>query len=433
MLRPYSATQSTVAPMTHPRRVLHVLEATIGGTKRHLLELAPGLRALGWDVEITAPRLRSASHGDVSFWDDMRAAGVPLHELPMRRATLSAANAAAAWRLARLIRTGGYAIVHAHSSVAGAVARPATLLSRLPAPPLPRAAPHHSSLTTHHSSLITHHSSLITHYSSPKLVYTPHGYAFLNPGSAARRGLYLAVEQALGRLTDRLIALSPTEAEATLANHIVPPARLATIPLGIDPAALPTDAEARQVRQRQGWGDAPVVATISRMTPQKDPLTRLRTAKIVADARPDVRFVWIWGGEMEAEVHAEAARLGLDNRIAFLGHRPDARALIAAADVFLLTSRFEGLPYSVIEALACGTPVVATDVVGTRDLIRHGTTGLLAPPATPPALAAHILHLVAHPTDAHRLAAAGQADALTRFSIRAMIDQTAHLYEDLLA
>lgn len=403
-------------------RVLHVLEATIGGTKRHLLELAPGLRALGWDVEVAAPRVRSASHGDVSFWDDMRSAGVPLHELPMRRAALAPANAAALWRLSRLIRSGSYAIVHAHSSVGGALARPAAVLSsvsgtggqskiRGPAragDPGARAS------------------------GRSRIVYTPHGYAFLTPGSPARRRLYLSIEQALGRITDRLIALSPTEAEATLTNAIVPPERLATIPLGIDPDALPTDEEAQRFRQAEGWGGAPVVATISRMTPQKDPLTWLRTARLVADARPDVRLVWIWGGEMEAEVRAEARALGLAGRIDFLGHRPDARALIAAADVFLLTSRFEGLPYSVIEALACGTPVVATAVVGTRDLVRQDETGLLAPAGDASALAAHVVRLLNDSAEARRLADAGKTDILGRFSVQRMVEDTAALYESLL-
>ena len=394
--------------MTRPR-VLHVLEATIGGTKRHLLELAPGLRALGWDVEVAAPRVRSEAHGDVSFWDDMRAAGVPLHALPMRRAALHAANAAAIWHLTRLIRWGNFAIVHAHSSVAGALARPATLFAGSGAGQSKIQNP------------------------KPKIVYTPHGYAFLIPGSLAKRRLYLAAEQALGRVTDRLIALSSTEAEATLAHRIVPPQRLVTIPLGIDASALPTEEEVQQTRANEGWGIAPVVATISRMTPQKDPLTWLRTARLVADARPDARFVWIWGGEMEEDVRTEARALGLEGRVQFLGHRPNARALIAAADIFLLTSRFEGLPYSVIEALAGGTPVVATDVVGTRDLIGHGETGLLAQAGDALALADHVLHLLNDGAEAVRLARSAKSETLNGFSVHRMVEQTSALYESILS
>jgi glycosyltransferase involved in cell wall biosynthesis len=135
---------------------------------------------------------------------------------------------------------------------------------------------------------------------------------------------------------------------------------------------------------------------------------------------------------MEAEVRALAQSLGIADRIDFLGHRADARSLIAACDIFLLTSAFEGLPYSVIEALASAVPVVATDVVGTRDLIQHEHTGLLAPTGDDAALAHYVLQLLSEPARARRLAAAGQADVLARFSIQAMVQQTAALYQSLL-
>ena len=76
------------------------MEATIGGTKRHLLDLAVGLRRAGWDVEVACPRVRDEAHGDVSFWDDLCAAGVPAHAIPMRRRPLTTANATAVWSLA---------------------------------------------------------------------------------------------------------------------------------------------------------------------------------------------------------------------------------------------------------------------------------------------------------------------------------------------
>lgn len=113
-------------------RVLHVLEATIGGTKRHLLDLARGLRARAIHIEVACPRVRDQHHGDVSFWDDLERAGVPTHEIPMTRRPLTAANAASIGRLASVIRRGAYDVVHAQSSIAGALARPAAHLVRPP-------------------------------------------------------------------------------------------------------------------------------------------------------------------------------------------------------------------------------------------------------------------------------------------------------------
>jgi glycosyltransferase involved in cell wall biosynthesis len=377
-----------------------VMEATIGGTKRHLLELARGLRAAGWEAEVACPRVRDAAFGDVSFWEDLAAGGVPAHEVAMERRLLSATNARAVGALATLIRRGRFDIVHAHSSIAGALARPAARLAG-------RAG------------------------RRPRTVYTPHGFAFLTPGSAARRRLLLTAERALGRITDRLIAVSPTEAEHAVAWGVVPLRKVETIPNGVD-LSRPTGPEERgAIRRREGWDGAPVVGTVARMTPQKDPETWLAVASRLAAARPDVRFVWVWGGEQEQHVRRRAREMGLEGRLEFAGYREDARQLLGAFDVFLLTSRFEGLPYTPIEALASGTPVVATDVVGTRDVVRHGETGLLAPPGDVDALAGRVARLLEDGELAGRLAGAGREDVRNRFSLQAMVARTAALYESL--
>jgi glycosyltransferase involved in cell wall biosynthesis len=384
------------------------MEATIGGTKRHLLELARGLRGAGWEVEVACPRVRGAAFGDVSFWDDLAAAGIPTHEVAMERRPLSAVNALAARRLAGLLGRRRFDVVHAHSSIAGAVARLALLFS--------------GALT----------GALSGGRHRPRLVYTPHGLAFLTPGSAPRRHFYLAVERALGLVTDRLIAVSPTEATAATEHGVVPPERVVTVPNGVDLGDLASPARRAAVRRAEGWGGGPVVGTVARMTPQKDPQTWLAVAARLAAERPEARFVWVWGGEEEPEVRRRAGDLGLEGRLIFPGYRADARHLLGAFDVFLLTSRFEGLPYTPIEALAAGTPVVATDVVGTRDVVRDGETGLLAPPGDVAALAAQVARLLDDGALARRLAVAGRADVLARFSLEAMVARTAATYEALL-
>ena len=380
-------------------RVLHVMESTIGGTKRHLLELAQGLRASGCEAEVACPRVRGEAFGDVSFWDDLAAAGIPGHEVPMERRPLAPANLRATRTLAALLRRGRFDVVHAHSSIAGAVARPAAVLAGRP---------------------------------RPRVVYTPHGFAFLTPGSAGRRRTFLAVERLLGRVTDRLVAVSPTEAEAAVAFGIVPRERVATIPNGVDLPEPPDPERRAVVRRREGWNGARIVGTVSRMTAQKDPATWLAVAARVAAGYPDVRFVWVWGGEQEAEVRRRAAALGLHDRLSFPGYRPDARELVGAFDVFLLTSRFEGLPYTPIEALSAGTPVVATDVVGTRDVVRQGETGLLGPAGDVDALARQVSRLLDDPALAAKLAAAGREDVRRRFSVQAMVAQTVAAYESVV-
>ena len=375
-----------------------VMEATIGGTKRHLHELSVGLHARGWHVEVACPRVRAEAHGDTSFWDDLSVAGIPLRPLPMERKVASRVNVEAIGTLARMIREASPRIdvVHAHSAIGGAVARLAVLVAGLWG-------------------------------RRPAVVYTPHGFAFLD-GSPARRRGFLAVERILGLTTDRVIGVSPTEAEVAWRRRVVPRERAVAIPNGIDPTTMPTSADGVRARAEEGWDTSPVVMTVARMTPQKDPSTWLRVAARIAASRSDVRFVWVWGGETAQEVRDEAHRLGIADRVDFVGYRPDARRLVAGANVFLLTSRFEGLPYSLIEALAVGVPVVATDVTGTRDVVRHGVTGLLSPAGDVEGLASHVLSMLRDPKRAAALATAGREDVVQRFSIDTMVEATASVY-----
>ncbi|MCX5988370.1 MAG: glycosyltransferase, partial [Chloroflexi bacterium] len=152
-----------------------------------------------------------------------------------------------------------YDVVHAHSSIGGAVTRIAAQI-------VPRSM-------------------------RPKVVYTPHGFAFL-AGSAFRRSVFRLIERLLGLATDRMIAVSPTEADVAVEHGVVPRDRVVAIPNGIDPSVMPRPEHRDDVRAREGWGDAPVVMTVARMTPQKDPGTWLRVAARIAAACTDVRFVW---------------------------------------------------------------------------------------------------------------------------------------------
>ena len=386
-----------VAPA--PVRVLMVMEATIGGTKRHLLELAYGLRQLGCDVSIACPRIRDESHGDTSFWDDVSRAGIPVSELPMERGVWSLANIVAVRRLAGLLHGDRYDVIHAHSSIGGAVARVA--------------------------------SQVVPRSRRPMVVYTPHGFAFL-AGGVVRRTVFRLIERLLGLVTDRMIAVSPTEADVAVEHGVVGRDRVVAIPNGVDPSVMPGPEHRDEVRAREGWGHAPVVMTVARMTSQKDPGTWLQVAARIAAARDDVRFVWVWGGDQQEMVRAEATRLGLSGRIDFLGYREDARELVSASTVFLLTSRFEGLPYVLVEALAMQVPVVATDVTGNRDVVRHGVTGLLAPVGDVEALTGHVLSLLDDRERAVALGLAGKRDVEDRFSIAQMVARTLATYRDVM-
>jgi len=376
--------QTKVNRVISPRlRVLEVLEATIGGTKRHVLDILAGLsRSEVVEVEVACPLVREEHHGDTSFVDDARALGVRVHLVPMVREINPRRDITALLALARIIRLGRFDVVHTHSSKAGALGRAAARLSGALG-------------------------------NRPRTIYTPNGFAFLSPGSPRRARAYTTLERFFGhRATDCLIAVSEDERQEAIRRNIAPAERIRVIHNGVDPVTLPTEARADEKRRELGWGERGetiVVGAVGRLTLQKDPATWIAAAALVLSQRPDLRFVWIGGGELEAEIRTLARERGItDEQFQLFGYRTDARELIRAFDIFALSSLYEGLPYVLVEALAMERPVVATSCSGNRDLIQDGVTGHLVPPENPAGLAERILHLVDHPEDRARLARGGR-------------------------
>jgi len=182
-------------------------------------------------------------------------------------------------------------------------------------------------------------------------------------------------------------------------------------------------------------GESVVVGTVARMTPQKDPFTWLRAAARAAQARADLRFVWIMGGELEREVRALASELGLerDQRLQFLGYREDAREVIAAMDLFMLSSVFEaGLPYVLMEAMAIERPIVATAASGSRELIADGVNGFIVPPGDAAALADRVVRLAADAELRQRLGQAARALVLERCTTTRQVADTLNVYYELV-
>lgn len=405
-----TAPELGVGPAVRPVRVLHVLEATIGGTKRHLVDLLTGLRERpDLQLEVASPLVRDEHHGDTSFVADVQALGIPVHLVSMRRSIDPRSDGPALARLAMLIRRGRYDVLHLHSSKAGALGRAAAWLAFLDVPKR-----------------------------RPKIIFSPHGFAFLIPGSPARAHLYASIERALGRLTDCLVAISEDERNEALQRAIVPLGRTRVVRNGVTPEALPYLSQGEAKRRSMGWGDrgaTTVIGTVGRMTPQKDPFTWLTAAARALVRQPGLRFVWIMGGELEHEVHALARSLGLDRdgRLQFLGYRADARELIAAMDVFALSSVFEaGLPYVLMEAMALERPVVATACSGSRELIHDGINGYLVPPGDAEALADRMVHLAADAVLRRSLGQAGSQLVLQLCTTSRQVGDMHQLYRQVL-
>jgi glycosyltransferase involved in cell wall biosynthesis len=261
----------------------------------------------------------------------------------------------------------------------------------------------------------------------PRLVHTFHGHVLEGYFQRALERGIVDVERRLARRTDALVAVSPEVRDSLLELGIGTPDRFHVIPLGFDLSAHRTvDGRSGALRERLGLADQPLVGIIGRLAPIKDHATLLQAMTRV----PGAHLAVIGDGELRPALEAMVQDLGLSSRVHFTGWWRDIPSAMADLDLVALSSRNEGTPVALIEAAACGRPVIATDVGGVRSVVANGETGQLVPPRDPVALAQGITDLLA---DEQRAALFG-AEARRRsgrFDHARLVDDLRRLYESL--
>lgn len=232
-----------------------------------------------------------------------------------------------------------------------------------------------------------------------------------------------------GRRVDGFIAVS-TEVGAAVRRAYRPPAdRLFVIPNGVDVDRYGTEVDRGAVRERLGISEtAPLAIVVAKLMEQKGHAVLLDALASLGHDATDLHTVLVGDGDLRADLEAQARRLGLDGRVHLVGARSDIPDLLAASDLFILPSRWEGLPMALLEALASRLPVIASSVSGTREVIEHGTHGLLVSPGDPRALADAIARMRADPQGAARMGVAGRHRVEDCYSADAHARQHASLY-----
>jgi len=268
----------------------------------------------------------------------------------------------------------------------------------------------------------------------PVVVHTVHGWSFNDVQPPATRRTYLEAERAMARLTDRIVCVSRADRNRGLDAGIGHRSQYRILRSGIDPTLYRAAPGARdRVRASLGVGpDELVVGSIANFKPQKGPLDFVEAARLARLQNPRLRFVFVGDGELRTEVERAVAGASLGTAFQLLGWRDDVADLLAAMDVFLLTSLFEGLPRVVLQAVAASVPVVATDTGGVGEVLVDGKTGRLVPPANPAAAAAAVVALAGDPGLRRRLADAATAVLGTEFDIRRMVRDLEAVYDELL-
>jgi glycosyltransferase involved in cell wall biosynthesis len=269
----------------------------------------------------------------------------------------------------------------------------------------------------------------------PLVVYTFHGFAAPHY-PAPRRQLLLAVERFLAGFTSRWICVSNAERQSLFRAGLADPHRIAVIWNGIDVTQF---ANVRRHRHSARLElDIPqnafVLTTICRLYRPRDFPTLLRAFRVVQSRMPQAQLLIVGDGPLRVQVEQDIASLSLQDCVHLLGMRRDVPHILGATDLFVLSSRgWEGLPLSVLEAMAASLPVVASDAGGTREAVMDGQTGYLFAPGDAAALAQHLQSLAQDPVMAHHMGQQGRARVKQHFTRDRMVRETAALYGRLLS
>ncbi|HTR51243.1 MAG TPA: glycosyltransferase, partial [Kofleriaceae bacterium] len=352
----------------------------VGGQERVALDLAIGQQQRGHRV--TAISL--APPPDGAMLDEFREHAVAAERVAKR----DGLDVTLVPRLVRVLRARRAEVVHTHN--------PLPLIYAAPAARLAGAA----------------------------AIHTKHG---VNPGSRGHR----ALRRAAAQLVHAFVAVSDTTAEQARAQRDAPVARMHTIANGIRLDRYRPDPDARAAaRVELGLADAWVVGTVGRLDEHKNQALLVRAMAPHLSER--VRLVIVGDGPSRADVEAAVAALPDPGRVVLTGRRMDVPRLVPAFDVFALSSRTEGLPLVVPEAMAVGLPIVATAVGGLPGVVDDGETGLVVP-VDAAALSAALGRLVSDPDLARAMGRRARAVALARYSADRMVDAYLALYAGAVA
>lgn len=345
-----------------------------GGTGEQVAAICNGLDPARFSVSLVF----AARGADPDAYRAKCAGAKAAYFVPeMTREIAPASDAAALRRLRRLFAEHRPDVVHAHSSKAGVLARVAAKAAGV-----------------------------------KTIYYSPHGYGFLmRDRPAASRALYKALERVMGRIGET-VAVSPSEAAVARSLTSRPVHVVSDAYLGDFPARLPHDGL--------------VVGSCGRLTAARDPDAWVLLAQRLTDSRNGLRMLWVGGGEDEAKVRVNLENMNLTAKTEVTGWLPaeEARRRLAGVDIFVHYSKWDALPNAVLEALAAGAAVVASDIPGNRDAV--GDAGVLVRDEV--ALLEACQRLIDRPDERLRLGAAGRERVRREFSRERQLDALSRLY-----
>jgi glycosyltransferase involved in cell wall biosynthesis len=375
-----------------PMRVLHIVgESRFGGAAKIIVGLGHVAQAEGWQVDILAT-------------DPMIQQIVTQHGLGLVKLDVIRREIRPLWdfgglvRLHRFLRQEPYQIVHTHTSKGGFVGRLAAKLAGV-----------------------------------PLILHTAHGFAFHEGSPVRTRRIYSTLERIASGWCDRIVAVSEFHRKWAIELGMCSPGKIIAIPNGLaDPGRNP-NVNTAELRRQLGVGcEDLLILSISRLAPDKGLEYLIEASAIMPPMGRRLQIVIAGDGPFREQLERLAATLGVTDRVKFIGFRKDVGDLLAACDLMVLPSLREGLSISLLEAMAVGKPIVATNIGSQREVAAHGDMALLVRPADATALAESILRLVGDQALMARLGNKARAVYESFYTEEKMLQSYRQLYLDLL-
>jgi glycosyltransferase involved in cell wall biosynthesis len=370
-----------------------ITQSSFGGAQKYVFDLATGLDKNKYEVAV-------AAGGDGELFERLKTADIQIFKRKcLKRPICPTCDIEAYFKLKRLFREWQPDILHLNSSKV-------SILGSLAARNMPI-----------------------------KVIYTVHGSVFQPPFSSFLSNLFLRLEKWTAKYKHKIICVSDNDRRLWLKYNVAPTEKLVTIHNGIgpEPLFLPKEEARRKILENnyEKLKDYKIVGFIGYFYPDKNLTTLIKSANLISNspALKDKKIIFaiIGAGPQEAELKTLVKNLNLDEKVLFLGALPEAQRYLKAFDVFTQPSVKEGLPYTILQSMAAGTPIIASDVGGIPEMITDNFNGFLIKPHDAETLAERILQILENPDLAQEFKK-NSLEKVKQFSLKKMIEQTEQQY-----
>jgi glycosyltransferase involved in cell wall biosynthesis len=353
------------------------------------------LRDMGYEVEVAA--------ADVGFKGKIEKEGFKVYNLPFSRNPLAISNLKAGVRLYRIMKENKYIMLHTHTPVASFIGR---IIART--------------------------------IGIPNIVYTAHGFHFHEYRSNLKNFAYYRLEKFAGRFTDVLITINTDDYRVARENNMASLGRIVYIKgVGVDMVKVNPEKlqiEKLAIFKKNNFDDfrGTILISVGRLEYEKHFDHIIKALCIIKNAGKVFKCVIAGDGTLKNYLVSLSKKLGLKKDVFFTGYTKHVISLLGSIDIFVFTSSREGLPVSLMEAMAMEKPVVAYNIRGVRDLVVNGKTGFLVPFGNVEALAEKIIYLMEHPDIAKEMGKMGREILEKEFSLKIILKEMEKLYKELL-